>query len=110
MWPRKKVLLLSLLMFLFPAEYLASATDWQWVGTLRLSSDIERRDYVDLETVVQDRASGTITYRVLSIVTDSGLTTRTYTRYLTKLAAGYKTRVLEFQVHDAEDCQLMFTR
>lgn len=106
----KRVLLLSLLMFLFPAEYLVSATDWQWVGTLRLSSNIERRDYVDLETVVQDRANRTITYRVLSIVTDSGLTTRTYTRYLTNLRAGYETKILEFQVHDAGDRQLMFTK
>lgn len=107
---RKRVFLLSFLVFLFSAEYLMSATDWQWVGTLTLSSNLERKDYVDLETIVYDRAGRTITYRVLSIVTDAGLTTRTYTRYLTSLETGYKTRILDFQVHDAEDRQLMFTK
>ncbi|RFT15094.1 MAG: hypothetical protein OP8BY_0725 [Candidatus Saccharicenans subterraneus] len=87
-----------------------SATNWQWVGTLTLSSNLERKDYVDLETIVYDRAGRTITYRVLSIVTEAGMTTRTYTRYLTSLETGYKTKVLDFQVHDAEDRQLMFTK
>lgn len=107
---RKRFLLLSLLALFFTAKYLMSDTDWQWVGTLTLSSNLERRDYVDLESVVQDRANRTITYRVLSIVTDAGVTTRTYTRYLTNLGMSYKTKVLEFQVHDAEGRQLMFTK
>lgn len=107
---KPRVMLLFLLALVFSAEYSMSATNWQWVGTLTLSSNLERKDYVDLETIVYDRAGRTITYRVLSIVTEAGVTTRTYTRYLTSLETGYKTRVLDFQVHDAEDRQLMFTK
>lgn len=107
---KPRVMLLFLLALVFSAEYSMSATNWQWVGTLTLSSNLERKDYVDLETIAYDRAGRTITYRVLSIVTEAGMTTRTYTRYLTSLETGYKTRVLDFQVHDAEDRQLMFTK
>ncbi len=107
---KPRVMLLFLLALVFSAEYSMSATNWQWVGTLTLSSNLERKDYVDLETIVYDRAGRTITYRVLSIVTEAGMTTRTYTRYLTSLETGYKTKVLDFQVHDAEDRQLMFTK
>lgn len=107
---KPRVMLLFLLALVFSAEYSMSATNWQWVGTLTLSSNLERKDYVDLETIAYDRAGRTITYRVLSIVTEAGMTTMTYTRYLTSLETGYKTRVLDFQVHDAEDRQLMFTK
>ncbi len=102
---------LALAILLIPSGYSLPATDWQWVGTLTLSSNIERKDYVDLETIVYDKDNKTVTYRVLSIVADSGSTTRTYTRYLTKLSsAGYMTKTLDFQICDADDRVLMFTK
>jgi len=64
------------------------------VGTLTLSSNVERKDYVDLQTIVYDGANETVTYRILSMVTDSGLTTRKYARYLTRLESGYKPESL----------------
>jgi|GEM_PF-1937623 len=101
---------LVLLIWVLTSGYSLLAADWKWVGTLTLSSDVERKDYLDLETIVYDRTNKTVTYRILSIVSDSDLTTRTYTRYLTRLDTGYKTRTLDFQVHDADDRQLMFTK
>ncbi|MDI6848671.1 MAG: hypothetical protein QME69_02635 [Candidatus Saccharicenans sp.] len=107
---KRGVFFLALAILIIPSGYSLLATDWQWVGTLTLSSNVERKDYVDLQTIVYDRANKTVTYRILSIVIDSGLTTKRYARHLTRLESGYKTKILDFQVCDAGDRVLMFTK
>ncbi|MDI6697855.1 MAG: hypothetical protein QME85_02815 [Candidatus Saccharicenans sp.] len=107
---KRGVFFLALAILIIPSGYSLLATDWQWVGTLTLSSNVERKDYVDLQTIVYDRANKTVTYRILSIVIDSSLTTKRYARHLTRLESGYKTKILDFQVCDAGDRVLMFTK
>lgn len=91
-------------------NYLPAEADWQWVGTLKLSSNVERKDYVDLGTIVYDKNNKTIIYWVLSVVTDKDLTTKSYERFMTKLDEDYKTKVLEFHINDANDQPLMFSK
>ena len=67
----KSLIVIFMTMFIiFSAKDLAFATNWQYVGTLSLSSGEVRKDYLDIDTIVSDKENQTITYWVLSEVTE----------------------------------------
>jgi hypothetical protein len=54
------------IMFSFSKVDFALATNWQYVGTLTLSSGEIRKDYVDADSVVYDKNDHTMKFWVLS--------------------------------------------
>ncbi|HEK86336.1 MAG: hypothetical protein ACPLZD_07300 [Candidatus Saccharicenans sp.] len=87
----------------------ALATNWQYVGTLSLSSGEVRKDYIDFDTIVADKDNKTITYWVLSEVTHSSLTTKITKKYLTKMDdILLATKLLEWHGYDDKNQEVVF--
>lgn len=82
----------------------AFAANWVLVGTLTLSSGESRTDYVDLDSIAKDKASGGITFWVMSETKDSTRALRKMAKYITQ---SDQVRCLEWHVYDLENRELM---
>jgi hypothetical protein len=81
-----------------------SAANWIHVGTLTLSSGESRTDYVDLDSIAKDKASGGIIFWAMSETKDSTRTLRKTAKYITQ---SDQVRCLEWHVYDLENRELM---
>jgi hypothetical protein len=104
------IIIFMTILIIFSAKNLAFATNWQYVGTLSLSSGEVRKDYLDIDTIVSDKENQTITYWVLSEVTDAHMTIKTTKKYLTKLDALRSSKVLEWHGYDNENQEILYSK
>ncbi|AWB10694.1 hypothetical protein TDSAC_1354 [Thermodesulfobium acidiphilum] len=97
---RAKLLLIIgfAIIFFFPKSDFAFATNWQYVGTLTLSSGEVRKDYVDADSVVYDKNDHTMKFWVLSEIHFDKDVVKSLKRYSTDIKdILLPTRMLEYK-------------
>ncbi|AEE14995.1 hypothetical protein Thena_1379 [Thermodesulfobium narugense DSM 14796] len=86
------------IIFSFSKSDSALATNWQYVGTLTLSSGEVRKDYVDADSVVYDKNDHTMKFWVLSEVHFDKDVIKSLKRYSTDISdILLPTRMLEYK-------------